>query len=86
MPTTNADTQKLLVRVLSYPLESMPLQVLAMGQFPRLMTLLEPSRNKEVAINICKAISKLDSPLNTPHLVNQLMPFLRSLLDGEYSP
>lgn len=59
-PISPADqnSMKLLVKLLSIPLDSLSIQVLRMETYPQLMGYMKFSNKRQVALRICKAVIK----------------------------
>ena len=49
---------KLLVKLLTIPLDTLSIQVLGMPNFPALMGFMKFSNKRQVALRICKAVIK----------------------------
>lgn len=84
---TNNDTasMKLLVRLLSIPLESLSIAVLKMHNYPTLMDYMKFSNKRTVALRICKAVVKDNKKLSSGRTIDQLIEFIKPLLvDDEH--
>jgi vacuolar protein sorting-associated protein 35 len=65
-PVVNSDNQcmKLMVKLLSIPLESLSIQVLNMNHYPTLMQYMKFNHKRTVALKIVKSVLKDNQPLN----------------------
>lgn len=71
---------KLLVKLLSIPLDSLSLHILGMNQFPKLMGYLKFQQRKTVAFRIVKAVIKARNLLTSKDTIEQLLFFVNPLL------
>lgn len=74
---------KLLVRLLSIPLETLSIAVLKMHHYPALMDYMKFSNKRTVAVSICKAVIKDRSLLSSLATVDQLLSFIKPLLGDD---
>jgi vacuolar protein sorting-associated protein 35 len=58
IPSNDQNSMKLLVKLLSIPLDSLSIQVLKMQTYPALMGYMKFSNKRQVALRICKAVIK----------------------------
>lgn len=71
---------KLLVKLLSIPLETHSLAVLSMNHYPTLMQYMKFSNKRTVALKIVKSVLKDNKPLSVLETVDQLIEFIMPLL------
>lgn len=78
----NSDNQsmKLLVKLLSIPLETLSIAVLKMHHYPALMDYMKFNNRRQVAVSICKAVIKDKEPIKSAETVEQLLEFIKPLL------
>lgn len=62
---TDNNSMKLLVKLLSIPLESLSMQVLNMTHYPTLMKYMKFSNRRTVALRIVKAVISDKKPLSS---------------------
>lgn len=74
------ESLKQIVKLLSFPLETISLAILNMNHYPKLMSHLEFSSRKQVAYKIVQAVVMNHKPLNSIELVSQLFEFIAPLL------
>lgn len=74
---------KLLVKLLSIPLETLSIAVLRMHHYPTLMDYMKFANKRTVAVSICKAVIKDRSPLSSLATVDQLLGFIKPLLGDD---
>lgn len=74
---------KLLVKLLSIPLESLFIAVLDMNHYPTLMQYMKFSNKRTVALRIVKAVINDKNPLSSPKTVDQLIDFIMPLLQDD---
>ena len=81
-PISNQDEQsmKLLVKLLSIPLESLFIAVLDMNHYPTLMKYMKFANRRTVALRIVKAVINDKNALSSPKTVDQLIDFVMPLL------
>jgi vacuolar protein sorting-associated protein 35 len=79
---------KLLVKLLSIPLESLFIAVLDMNHYPTLMKYMKFNNRRTVALRIVKAVINDKNQLNSSKTVDQLIDFILPLLqdDKDSSP
>ena len=79
---TNNDnaSMKLLVKLLSIPLESLSIAVLRMHHYPTLMDYMKFTNKRTVALRICKAVIKDNKKLVSGRTIDQLIDFIKPLL------
>jgi vacuolar protein sorting-associated protein 35 len=71
---------KLLVKLLSIPLDTLSIAVLRMHHYPTLMDYMKFQNKRTVALRICKAVIKDNKHLTSSRTVEQLLDFIRPLL------
>lgn len=74
---------KLLVKLLSIPLESLFIAVLNMNHYPTLMQYMKFSQRRQVAVKIVKAVINDKNKLSSPKTVDQLINFVMPLLEDD---
>ena len=74
---------KLLVKLLSIPLESLFIAVLDMNHYPTLMKYMKYANRRTVALRIVKAVINDKNPLSSPKTVDQLIDFVMPLLQDD---
>jgi hypothetical protein len=81
------ESMRLLVKLLSIPLETLSLVILEMPQYPQLMKYMAYGGRKTVALRIVKAVFKSKRKLDNIEIIEQLLSFIDPLLrddeDGE---
>jgi len=84
-PISNKDDQsmKLLVKLLSIPLESLFIAVLDMNHYPTLMQYMKFNQRRQVAVRIVKAVINDKNKLSSPKTVDQLINFIMPLLEDD---
>ncbi|OMJ95824.1 hypothetical protein SteCoe_721 [Stentor coeruleus] len=82
----DGESLKLIVKLLSFPLETMSLAILTMNNYPKLMGYLQFSSRKQVAFKIVEAVVISKRTLDSVDTVEQLLHFIVPLLvDGNDS-
>jgi hypothetical protein len=74
---------KLLVKLLSIPLDSLSIQVLRMETYPQLMGYMKFSNKRQVALRICKAVIKEGKTIQSYTTTDQLLGFITPLLQDD---
>ena len=74
---------KLLVKLLSIPLETHSLAVLSMNHYPTLMQYMKFTNKRTVALKIVKSVLKDNKPLSVLETVDQLIEFIMPLLQDD---
>jgi len=84
-PINNADKtcMKLLVKLLTIPLESLSIAVLSMNHYPTLMQYMRFQNKRTVALKIVKSVIKDNQYLSLPQTIDQLIEFIMPLLQDE---
>jgi len=84
-PLTNTDvtSMKLLVKLLSVPLDSLSIAVLNMSNYLTLMQYMKFSNRRVVALRIVKAVIKDKKTLDSQKTVMQLLDFIQPLLQDD---
>lgn len=80
IPNNDQNSMKLLVKLLSIPLDSLSIQVLKMQTYPALMSFMKFSNKRQVALRICKAVIKEGRHLSSYNTIDQLLSFISPLL------
>lgn len=78
--TLDGESLKLIVKLLSFPLETMSLAILTMNNYPKLMGYLQFSSRKQVAFKIVEAVVTSKKPLDSVVTCEQLLHFISPLL------
>jgi len=79
------NSMKLLVRLLTIPLDTLSIQVLKMHHYPTLMDYMKFSNKRTVALKICKAVIKDNKVITSARTVEQLLEFIKPLLVDDES-
>jgi hypothetical protein len=80
----NNEALRLLLKLLSIPLESLSLAILDMNHYPTLMSYLNFGFRKTVSLRIVKAVIKSKKRLDSKDVVTKLIEFITPLLlDGK---
>ena len=74
---------KLLVKLLTIPLDSLSLQVLSMNHYPTLMQYMKFTNKRTVALKIVKSVIKDNKPLHSGKTIEQLIEFIMPLLQDD---
>jgi hypothetical protein len=74
---------KLLVKLLSIPLESLSIAVLDMNHYPTLMKYMKFGNRRTVAVRIVKAVINDKQHLSSAKIVDQLIDFIMPLLQDD---
>lgn len=84
-PISNTDepSMKLLVKLLSIPLESLFIAVLDMNHYPTLMKYMKFANRRTVALRIVRAVINDKNELSSPKTVDQLIDFIMPLLQDD---
>lgn len=84
-PVVNTDNQcmKLLVKLLTIPLESLSIAVLSMNHYPSLMQYMKFTNKRTVALKIVKSVLNDNKPLTKSETIDQLIEFIMPLLQDE---
>lgn len=82
---TNNDnnSMKLLVKLLTIPLDTLSIAVLKMHHYPTLMDYMKFSNKRTVALRICKAVIKDNKTITSARTVEQLLTFITPLLTDD---
>ena len=83
IPNNDQGSMKLLVKLLSIPLDSLSIQVLKMQTYPALMDYMKFSNKRQVALRICKAVIKEGRHLSSYNTIDQLLNFISPLLQDD---
>lgn len=78
--TLDGESLKLIVKLLSNPLETMSLAILTMNHYPKLMSFLQFSARKQVAFKIVEAVVTSKKNLDTLETAEQLLHFIGPLV------
>lgn len=79
----DANSMKLLVKLLSVPLDSLSIAVLSLDNFPALMKYMKFPNRRTVALRIVKAVLKDKTRLCKTQMVEQLIDFIMPLLQDD---
>ena len=71
---------KLLVKLLTIPLDTLSIAVLRMHHYPTLMDYMKFQNKRTVALRICKAVIKDNRVISSARTVDQLIEFIKPLL------
>jgi len=84
-PINNNDKNcmKLLVKLLTIPLDSLSIAVLSMNHYPGLMQYMKFQNKRTVALKIVKSVIKDNKPLESAQTVDQLIEFIMPLLQDD---
>lgn len=74
---------KLLVKLLTIPLETHSIAVLSMNHYPSLMQYMKFANKRVVALKIVKSVIKDNRMLTNPQTVDQLIEFILPLLQDD---
>ena len=74
---------KLLVKLLSIPLESLSIAVLSMNHYPTLMKYMRFGNRRTVSLRIIKAVINDKKTLSSQKIVEQLIDFIMPLLQDD---
>lgn len=80
---SDSNAMKLLVKLLTIPLETLSLAVLNMNHYPTLMKYMKFSNRRVVALRIVKAVIKDKKPLDNPQTIDQLIDFIMPIMADE---
>lgn len=78
--TLDQESLKLIVRLLSHPLDTMSLSILSMNHYPKLMSYLPYLPRKQVAFKIVEAVITSKKTLDSLQVTEQLLHFITPLL------
>jgi vacuolar protein sorting-associated protein 35 len=78
--TLDGESLKNVVKLLSYPLETLSLAVLSMSHYPKLMGYLHYIARKQVAYKVVQAVVRSHKLLQTAEIVTRLFEFIKPLL------
>jgi vacuolar protein sorting-associated protein 35 len=76
----DGESLKNVVKLLSFPLETLSLSILTMNHYPKLMKYLTFLARKQVAYKIAQAVVRSRKALETPTIVEELFQFIGPLL------
>lgn len=74
---------KSIVNLLTYPLDSLSIQVLQMEDYPKLMKYLPFLKRRTVSLKICQAVTTRTMPLNNSGIMTQILQFLTPIFKDE---
>jgi vacuolar protein sorting-associated protein 35 len=80
---TDVNSMKLLVKLLSIPLESLSMAVLSMNHYPTLMKYMKFGNRRTVALRIVKAVIGDKKYLTQLKVIEQLIDFIMPLLQDD---
>jgi vacuolar protein sorting-associated protein 35 len=76
----DSDSHKQIVKLLSFPMETISLAILNMSHYPKLMSHLEYTSKIQVAYKIVQAVINSRHPLNSLDMANKLLEFINPIL------
>lgn len=76
----NPECMRILVKLLSIPLDTLSLRILEMPQYPMLLKYMAFGSRRTVSLRIVKAVFKSKRKLDNIDLINQLLSFIEPLL------
>lgn len=79
----NPECMRMLVKLLSIPLDTLSLRILEMPQYPMLLKYMAFSSRRTVSLRIVKAVFKSKRKLDNLEIVNQLLSFIEPLLKDD---
>lgn len=79
----NPECMRMLVKLLSIPLDTLSLRILEMPQYPMLLKYMAFSSRRTVSLRIVKAVFKSKRKLDNIEIVNQLLSFIEPLLKDD---
>ncbi|KAK9832171.1 hypothetical protein WJX74_001409 [Apatococcus lobatus] len=80
-PIKDAKAEKLLVQLLSTPLDNYDVvTVLELANYPSVMSLLRPAKRKEMAVKICQTILRQRTLVSSMEKVEMLLDFISPLV------
>ena len=77
---SDSNSMKLLVKLLTIPLDTLSIAVLKMHHYPTLMDYMKFQNKRTVALRICKAVIKDNKKISSARTVDQLIEFIKPLL------
>jgi vacuolar protein sorting-associated protein 35 len=80
---TDKNCMKLMVKLLSIPLETLSIAVLGMNHYLQLMQYMKFQNKRTVSIKIVKTIIKDNTLISNPNTVDQLIEFIMPLLSDD---
>lgn len=79
----NPESMRLLVKLLSIPLDTLSLKILEMPQYPMLLKYMAYNGRRTVSLRIVKALFKSKRKLDNIDILNQLLTFVEPLLKDD---
>ena len=79
----NPECMRILVKLLSVPLDTLSLRILEMPQYPILLKYMAFGSRRTVSLRIVKAVFKAKRKLDNLEIVNQLLSFIEPLLKDD---
>ena len=79
----NSECMRMLVKLLSVPLDTLSLRILEMPQYPILLKYMAFGSRRTVSLRIVKAVFKAKRKLDNLDIVNQLLSFIEPLLKDD---
>lgn len=79
----NPECMRMLVKLLSVPLDTLSLRILEMPQYPILLKYMAFGSRRTVSLRIVKAVFKAKRKLDNLDIVNQLLSFIEPLLKDD---
>ena len=77
------ESMRLLVKLLSIPLDTLSLKILEMPQYPQLLKYMAYNGRRTVSLRIVKAVFKSKRKLDNQDIINQLLSFIEPLLKDD---
>jgi len=79
----NPECMRLLVKLLSIPLDTLSLKILDMPQYPMLLKYMAYTGRRTVSLRIVKAVFKSKRKLDSIDILNQLLSFVEPLIKDD---
>lgn len=77
------EAMRLLVKLLSIPLDTLSLRILEMPQYPQLLKYMAYTGRRTVSLRIVKAVFKSKRKLDSMEIINQLLSFVEPLIKDD---
>jgi len=79
----NPESMRLLVKLLSIPLDTLSLRILEMPQYPMLLKYMAYNGRRTVSLRIVKAVFKSKRKIDNIEILNQLLSFVEPLIKDD---
>jgi vacuolar protein sorting-associated protein 35 len=79
----NPESMRLLVKLLSIPLDTLSLRILEMPQYPMLLKYMAYNGRRTVSLRIVKAVFKSKRKIDNIEILNQLLSFIEPLIKDD---